>query len=396
MPESDSACLCSDDWWLRTIVIRGPLAQTTICHHYPYLMDGTVASAQRQSCAVTAYDGLVPLAGLAADPRTMGAKPISPSRLEAYGKCPMRFFFQYVLGIELPEEMGIDPKVWLEVMEMGSLLHQLFDRFLQPVIEQARSLDATQDGIRLTGLLDDLIAQYRRDIPPPTEAAFQRQVRELRETTRIFFTDELEHQHEVQPLYLEAAIGMSARFGEHATPLDSPDPVPLALPNGRTTFVRGRIDRIDQVIGAPVPTFQLWDYKTGSTYVYHDQGDVRMPFKQGRILQHFLYLTMAETRLRAVHGPAAVIESVGYRFPSGKGQGDRVAFTPAVLRADGETILGHLCASLGDGVFLPTDSEDDCRYCDYPEACGQPCALSSAMINEMPNVTLASLHALRR
>ena len=69
--------------------------------------------------------------------------------------------------------------------------------------------------------------------------------------------------------------------------MDQTEPVAIRLPSGRSVNACGRIDRIDRVGSGP--EFSVCDYKTGSSWKY----DKHDPFRQGRVVQHAVYLGIA-------------------------------------------------------------------------------------------------------
>ena len=70
--------------------------------------------------------------------------------------------------------------------------------------------------------------------------------------------------------------------------------------------------------------FSIWDYKTGRIYKKYRDAD---PFAQGRLVQHALYMMMAESVLKRKVNRKAVVEQAGYYFPTGRGQGERIVRT---------------------------------------------------------------------
>src|SRR5262249_48963745 len=138
--------------------------------------------------------------------------PVSASRLETLGQCPLKYFFRFVLDLEPPEELTIDPSIWLNPLARGSLLHEVFERFLKDLVIAGEVPDVPRDEPRLMAILDERIGHYRNDIPPPSEAVFRREQARLRRTARIFLREESEYCRETgnQPLYLEVAIGLKA------------------------------------------------------------------------------------------------------------------------------------------------------------------------------------------
>ena len=105
-PNSASRCIDSTEWWLWRVcgkeVIEAP--ETVISENFHHLGRGATARQARTSDRFTEYDGNVPAAGADFDPTKPEGPVLSASQLETLGKCPMEYFFQYVLEIERLEE----------------------------------------------------------------------------------------------------------------------------------------------------------------------------------------------------------------------------------------------------------------------------------------------------
>ena len=395
------ACLDPAEWWLWRLCREGQVpgaekavlgAEKAVLGFYPGLVSGRKAGEERGSNRFTEFDGLVPEAGADADPTGEAGMILSASRLETLGQCPLRFFFKYVLRIEPPEELEIDPAQWLDALSTGSLLHEVFCRFMRELsdIGQLPPI-AVRDRDRMERILTQEIAAWREAVPPPNELAYQRQCRTLRTSARVFLTTEAERCKEGLPTYMEASIGLDPE-GD-GTPLDTKDPMTVALPDGRGIRVRGRIDRVDRIGDAKSAQFAIWDYKTGSRWKYEQDP----PFWQGRVVQHVLYLMMGAARLRELH-PKCNIRQVGFLFPSQRGEGEAITFSAERL-APGRQIIADLCRMIADGTFpSTTDSKEDCHYCDFTAVCGDlsgsAVACGRKLANEA-NVTLDTFRGLR-
>ena len=97
----------------------------------------------------------------------------------------------------------------------------------------------------------------------------------------------------------------------------SEEPVEIKM-KGRGSFkLRGKIDRLDK---SGPHDYEVWDYKTGSTWGYKEESYIN----RGRHLQHALYGVAAEIVLkRKLDSKAQVVRS-GYFFPSPRGEGQRI------------------------------------------------------------------------
>ncbi len=264
--------------------------------------------------------------------------------------------------------------------------------------ERSATPDAKRDEARLLAILDSLIARYRTEISPASEAVYRREVAALRRTARIFLREEEVYCRETgnRPMFMEVSIGMKSEAA--STRLDTPDPVAIKLPDGSSLRVRGRVDRIDRVSGQGPWSFVIWDYKTGSTWKYTQKP---RPFWEGRVVQHSLYMLVMQARLEAMAGefPGAKVERFGYFFPGEKAGGDRIEFTPEQLEG-GTDVLARLAKIASGGAFLATNQErNDCGFCDYLEICGdvaRVAAASNRKLQSPENTVLTPFAELRR
>jgi len=379
-PPEEKHCLNAAEWWLWRLC--GPAvvddARTLVFHHFPHLERGLRAEEQRGSSKFTEYDGRVPLAGPELDP-TMA--PTSANRLQKIGSCPLAYFFEYGLGLQLPEDVEVDASRWLDNLAFGSLLHELFEKLVRGLIERSQLPEYQRDLPIVRSLLQEKIEVYKRLYPSPGQSVFQRQCEQLDQIVATFLREEELYcqQRNCRPAYPEASLGMAA--GEHGTPLDTVQPVPLELSAGRVVQLRGRVDRIDEVGAGAVRTFGIWDYKTGSTWKYA-AGD---PFRQGRVLQPYLYVTMVAHRLREMISADSEVAFFGFFFPGTKAAGDRMDWTPGRL-ARGKQILEWLCQAVRNGAFLATnDHERDCGYCDFQSICGDVATVAARSRRKLEN-----------
>jgi ATP-dependent helicase/nuclease subunit B len=372
VPADPEGAIDPAEWWLwRTCgdkAVEAPLQ--LVAEEFPHLGRGMLAADKRRSDEFTEFDGRVEGIDAEQNPASPNGPPLSPSALETAGRCPLAYFFKYVLRIKPPEDPVVDPTCWLDPATFGALLHEVFCIFMRELVATGKlPPNYKRDRRRLYAILSEQVDEYKQLIPPPSEWACRRQRRELEQAVHIFLSEEERHCVDRWPVYMEASIGLPA--SEDGTPLDSTEPVPLELGGDTTIRIRGRMDRVDR-IGAPdARTFAIWDYKTGSSWRFRQDP----PFWQGRILQHALYLYMATERLRQVD-PKATVAEVGYFFPGLRGRGERVTYTPQDLDA-GLAILQRLCQAIARGAFLATDdSETDCAWCDYVDICGDTGAVA--------------------
>jgi len=379
-PEIPERALDLGEWWLWRFTGDAAVANAgeILAQRAPHLVRGLDATAQRASAAFTAWDGRVPRAGFDLDPTAPTGKVLSSNGLETAGACPRRFFYRYALDIAPPAELIVDPERWLDPLQTGSLLHELFEEYVREIIGTGWPADFARGRTLILGLLEKKLAQRLATHPSPSPAAFASERELLVLAAETLVREEERHALATgsEPVYVEASLGMPP--GEHGTALDHPEPISVALPGGPAIRVRGRVDRIDSIRGAG-DGWAIWDYKTGSTWGY-DRAD---PFPEGRKIQPYLYFRMVERRLRDAVGPQAAVRSFGYFFPGAKGRGERIGWDAGRLAAGGQVLAG-LCRIITSGAFAATtDADKDCRLCDYRTVCGAVEAQAAASIRKI-------------
>jgi len=361
-PDQEGRCIDPTEWWLHRMCgqvgVKEP--ETVIAKHFPHLGQGFKAKTARQSQWFTEYDGHVPKAGEKLDPSKEHGMLLSSSKLEVLGQSPLAFFFKYVLKIEPPEEYIIDPEVWLDPLEKGSLLHEVFRKFINELKQNDEIPSVKKHADRLYRILEEMIEDAVNDKPPPGPAVFEREKRFLVQTARIFLLEEEAHCQESRPLFLEAGIGLASETGP--TELDTDGPAELRLPDGKTIKACGRLDRIDRLVNEGENSFAVWDYKTGNYNKYSSQD----PFKGGRVVQNALYLEMAQARLQELF-PGACVKRFGFFFPSARRHGERTKWEAAELEK-GREVIANLCGLLASGCFPVSEDNGDNDRSDYRQA----------------------------
>ena len=337
-PSDEQSALDEAEWWLwRVCVKRTAEAMDAVARRFPHLGRGLEAERQRAGEVFTAYDGFVPKAGADLDPTLPGGRVLSARSLEALGACPRRFFYRYALGLELPDELELDPNRWLPTAEFGKLMHEVFYALMKYGRDNS----------------EEHITAYRETFPPPSEGVFRRECRQLQRAIRTFLASEKQLGNAYRPAHFEVNI----------------EDAPLALPDGAMLRVRGRLDRVDEIGDA----LAIWDYKSGGTSRFTKSRD---PFHQGRVLQHALYIALAEWHFKKP------VSEFGYVFPGERGRGDRLRYQPTQL-AGAPQLFARLCRLMATGAFTATNKIEDCRTCDYCAVCGDVAEVTDASARKL-------------
>ena len=208
----------------------------------------------------------------------------SPSRLETYAECPMRFFFEKVLGLKPEEE--ITPEV--QPKDRGTIIHALLECFYRDYrnLFSAALTDASKEkeiSALLDQLLDEVFLQHDHLLQQsaPALRPFERKaIRKVIEKTLFL---ELETARALStpllPSHCEWIFGT-----EHVKPLS------LSLENDDDILIQGRVDRID--VSHDGSSFLIVDYKTGKSIE-----SIRKKIEDGLHLQIPLYIAAVQKLL---------------------------------------------------------------------------------------------------
>ncbi len=313
--------------------------------------------------------------------------------LETMAKCPLSYFFKYILRIQEPDEPGMDTSQWLDHLGIGRLLHEVFHVHIVELMTEARLPVADRDAPRLFRILDHQVERYKRLYPPPSLSFFERQKRILSQACKVFLVEEEIACRNVTPRFAEISIGLSS--GDRPSEIDQETAEEIEIAPGRVVRIRGRVDRIDEESRDRKNDFIVWDYKTGGTYRYRTSDT----FHQGRNLQHAIYMAMTRAILKKKISPEARVTRFGYYFPGSQSRGIRLMITSDVVH-DGLSIVDALCSMMADGIFPPTNnSKEDCTFCDYATICGDigtVAAQSRSKLNNYRNAELEEFRLLRK
>lgn len=334
-----------------------PVADHYRVNDVPALRFGLSADLARGSPGLTRWDGLAEAAGLLAPSQE---RPTSPTALQDWAVCPFRYFLGHVLRVaetEKPEET-----LTITARERGRLLHRALEMFIGEAAART-SPDApwTREERSRLQEIGRLLCDEAEEAGLTGKPLLWRleHDRILRDLAGFLDADEdLRRESGVVPLAAEVSFGM-------AVPT-SGSPVVVALADGTTIVLRGKIDRID---GAPDGSRLLvLDYKSGSAGPYTVLR--KDPVKRGQLLQLPIYALAA----RESHGSVPV---EAYYWFATEEQSYRLIGYPvedAVLKA----LYGAL-AVIVDGIssgLFPcrpgnprNGSHENCTYCPYDRVC---------------------------
>lgn len=359
--ESDELTGYADEAWLTyTPSFAGGLARTGVyCNEqqlrlaaiarvtvdHPLLADDRPSQAAlqvvraRRSTDFTRFDGN--LAHLATE---IGLpEHISPSRLEAWAKCPRTYLLGHVLGIERVEEP--ERRFEIDPLTRGSMVHSILEDFIRTALDTGHPLDTWTEADHIR--LQEIAAQHfeRAEMQGNTGRAI------LWRAERVRLAGELDKLLTVDAQRLEEGYRpVAAEMGFSG--------VPIELPSGHTIRMRGSIDRIDRHSDGSLAVI---DYKTGSASGYAGLSESN-PHHNGRQLQLFVYSEAA----RAEYPDACEVRADYWFTKDAKQQGYPITATIRQLVTEA---IDTIVIGIGAGVFpahpvdRPTWGWVDCWYC---------------------------------
>ncbi|MEC7842699.1 MAG: PD-(D/E)XK nuclease family protein [Candidatus Latescibacterota bacterium] len=388
-------------------VYHAPGYRQAVLARFPGLVRGERAVRARAHRALTRFDGWIrPRPELAI---TASGPLMSAARLETLTRCPFRYFLRYTLGLKPPEAPEPEPTRWLQPYEAGALLHDLYRDFMRHLRPRRERPDAERHQTLLLELLAEKVAEWEERVPVVYPAAHAADRARLERAARVFLNAEarrLEQMPWVEPVAFELAFGSAGDdAGETAIgkagddgpeggdrthdPADAKaadarsddgleeltgrqQPVFIRLSERVQFMLQGRIDRIDRIGLARGPGrgggegeeergagFEIWDYKTGSTFGY-DTGDL---LGGGAHLQWALYAYAVEQM-----GLGSSVRSSGYFFAGDRGLGRRFKSVPPAPDELG-ALLEPLFEMVSEGAFLHVQKAEECRFCDFRRVC---------------------------
>ena len=337
------------EWRQRAAAGGDPLATDAI------VVAGRELLAARLSPALTRFDGLVgPVVPDPADPK----KPISPTSLEGWVRCPFAYFVERLLrvrAVESPEDL-----LRISPLEVGNIMHRALQRLLNdgdlPDPDQPWS---PQQRERLAAITRELGAKYEAEgLTGHPVLWAQDEARIIADLDRAL-TDDDRYRSERGARWDSAELPFG-RDGKPAVAVRLPDNSEL-----RFTGFADRVDRRDD--GSLV----VVDIKTGkaSSFKGLDETD---PTLHGAKLQLPVYGLAA----RQEFGSADTEVAAEYWFV-GRDLGTRIGYavTDDVL-TEYARVLGVIVDGLRAGVFpmIPAAPSTwaswvDCAYCD-PDGLG--------------------------
>ena len=288
---------------------------------------------------------------------------ISPSALNTYVECRLRFYLRHVARIKEPAEVEED----LDARILGNFLHEVMESFYRGIIERKQSrLIEAEDLINDEPVLDTLIDNvfinaYRLD--PGKQVQYEGQRLVVREVVKRFAHRIVEMDRLYVPFRIEALElgGLSYSMS-------------IDRPQGSVTL-GGKIDRIDRKGNV----LRVIDYKTGKDLLEFD--NIASLFSRDGKRNKAAFQTVLYALLYKANAPSADVEIVpglinrmnlfdkNFRFGFKMGRTYVENIEPHL--PEFEQHLKALLEELFDiGVpFDQTRVTETCKFCAYQGIC---------------------------
>lgn len=336
---------------------------------------------------------------------------LSPSALNSYLECPLRFYYQQVAGIRMPDR----PQEGIDAAHMGTIFHdtcQLFYLHLQHLrgdqLVTTTDLDRylTADGVLLYPFLDLIFwvdhfhpiteRQEREAFLLPyiqsTDGQLSQQVQALYQQptdgiVRNYFSGicmlvrDVLHDYLVRLLQFDRQQAGTQGFTIRAMEQWCSTELPVPTSQGELTIrTGGIIDRLDLL---PDGTLRIVDYKTSLTK--KAPSDLESIFQDGHQGASGYYLqTMLYSMVQCRHHQGPVQPALFYvpsitdpvRYDPTLRLGKDVIVDFHAIEADYRTQLTTLLSRIFEpqGAFTQCEASgknSPCQYCDYRSLCGR-------------------------
>jgi hypothetical protein len=292
-------------------------------------------------------------------------RTLTPSALNEYIECPLKFYFRYVARIKEPREVEED----LDARVLGNFVHVVMEYFYRGILNRnghnrVEPKDFDNYEVYINSLIDQaFIKNY--NLKPDRKVVYEGQRLVVREIVKRFVDRIIRMDREYAPFTIEALerkdLAYSIRVEGHGNPI---------------VVLGGSIDRADK----KGDVVRVIDYKTGKDDLKFV--DVPSLFNRGSkrnkaAFQTFLYTLLYKrsvdrySKVKLVPGLMNRVNLFSEDFVFGlqHAGGNLEDATP--LLPEFEEHIKQLLTEIFDPAipFDQTDDHDVCRFCSYSQLC---------------------------
>ena len=292
---------------------------------------------------------------------------LSPSALNCYLDCTLRFYFKYVARLKAPDEVNAD----IDSATFGSIFHLAAENIYKDLTAHGKVINKEtietllKHPLKLESYVDNAFKELFFHIPQEEKSEYNGTQLINSEVIVRYLRQLLKHDYAYAPFTFEASEK------------DVFEEVSIHTPNGDlTTRIGGVIDRMDSKDGI----LRIVDYKTGGSADKSQSIDslfMRDKNRSGYIFQTFLYASimsrLSQQRIAPallyIHRAAADDYSPIIRIKEDKEVEEVLDFSiyEGKFREKLQELLEEIFHP--DIPFTQTDVEDKCAYCDFKAMC---------------------------
>jgi ATP-dependent helicase/nuclease subunit B len=279
----------------------------------------------------------------------------SPSAINTYNSCSLKFYYNYVLGIK-PEDEAEES---IESALIGSAVHHVLETFYKPFVNKEimiSDLKKMQNKVAIEQMLKEYLAQ-KFDIKLLTGKNYLSYTVCVK-LVEMFLRNqisEIESQGSIKVIALETKLEFSKNI------------------SGIEVKFKGNADRIDSIGDAT----RIIDYKTGKSEKF-DIKELNYEVFTNKTSSKKLQLMMYGWLYRNMNPDCQQLSSGIYWLKNNINQFEALSIGKDFLISDEylnefEKVLGEIVTEILDEKtpFIMTADEKVCGYCDYKNICNR-------------------------
>jgi CRISPR/Cas system-associated exonuclease Cas4 (RecB family) len=294
-------------------------------------------------------------------------KSLSPTALNDYIECRLKFYFRYVAGIREAREVEDD----LDARILGNFLHRVMEKFYLDLVNDKKSMKVEAEDLKqrrgtIEALIDHVfIESYHLDPEKPVLYEGQRVV--VKEVVKRFAEEILKKDIAYAPFEI---VGLETRDRTYA--------VRLPVEGNPEVQLGGSIDRADRKNNV----VRVIDYKTGKDNITFE-GPVsdllnRDAERNKAAFQTMMYALLFHKNAKPFDEPVKLVPGLMNRinlfegnFTFGLKKDKEYVQDATPLLPEFEQSLTTLLTEIYDPAvpFNQTDNNDICKWCPYREIC---------------------------
>jgi len=283
----------------------------------------------------------------------LAVKGISPSDFTTFVRCPLRFYFTYLLRPKLPENLETS----IESNTFGSVIHASLEKLYSDFVGKEISPEKLQKNLNH---LDAVLMESFTEIYGNHPLSYGKNllIVEVAKTYIQRFVKNDINQQKKQPYFLVA--------------LEQKLEAPFALKN-KNIKIKGFIDRVDRQMDTQ--GLRIVDYKTGKVdeneLKIKDWDDLVHDSKYSKALQVLIYQWLYRKNYPDEENVSAGLISLR----SAQNPFMPVRYDDPASAVTGAELIEKVLSALLNQIFDPqqdfeqTSDPDQCTYCDFKEIC---------------------------